>query len=66
MLLFKALNDDYVQREQINETSSAECNLFTITVRPSADPNSEYEGEAKHVFKICQLNQRSEKSEKKL
>lgn len=42
---------DYVQIEQISETSSAEGELLTITVRPSSDPTSEQDDETKHFFK---------------
>ncbi|WKK58352.1 hypothetical protein [Sphingobacterium sp. BN32] len=42
---------DYAQIKQISETSSAEDELLSITVRPSSDPNSEHDDGTKHFFK---------------
>ncbi|WP_099371246.1 hypothetical protein [Sphingobacterium sp. 1.A.5] len=42
---------DYVQLEQISESSDSGHDLITITVRPSSKPNAEDDHETKHFFK---------------
>jgi len=42
---------DYVQIEQIDESSDASQDLITLTLRPSSLPNLEDDHETKHFFK---------------
>lgn len=42
---------DYVQIEQINESSDSSHDLITLTLRPSAMPHHEDDHETKHFFK---------------
>ena len=42
---------DYVQIEQINESSDTEHDLITLTLRPSYMPHQDHDHETKHFFK---------------
>ena len=49
--LWTASGYDYVQIEQINESSESSHDLITLTLRPSAMPHQEDDHETKHFFK---------------